>query len=360
MLLRGEAGLLDVPVLPPLEAGQPELYRTGLKIPFGPGENGPVCGFFRPGSHEIVDLHECAIQHPLLTEMLIRARALAAAGEVAIYDEVRHTGILRHLLGRVGVGSGESLLGLVVREAGSGRIGQMAQTLFEEFAPRGLVGVVENVNPDRTNVISGDRTATLAGRPFLRDVQDGLHWRHSITSFVQANPAQANRLYGEVLSGLGDLRDRRICDLFAGYGPIALRLARAGARVTAIERNEPAVADGRAAARDNQLDDRVRFVGGDALDSLQGLDALGLDAVVVDPPRRGLGNELIELLGELDFPRLIYVSCNPRSLARDLKTLGRSFAIESIRPVDLFPRTDHLESVSLLARRGPSDTVGTA
>ena len=359
-LLGAQPALAGAELLPTLAAASPLFYRTALKVPFGRSRHGPVCGFFRAGSHEIVDLSVCAIQHPLLTELLVATRRLAVKMRVPIYDEERHTGLLRHLLARVAPGTGKALAGLVVTEPGTPAARFLAKALFAEFSPRGLVGVVENVNSRQTSAVVGSHTLPIIGMPFLLEEQDGLRTRASITSFVQANSAQASVLYAETLRLLGgprpeapgELSGWHVADLFAGHGPIALRLARAGARVTAIERNAAAVRDGIAAARDNSLADRVRFLAADALQGLHELDAQGLDALVVDPPRRGLDPELVGALGALRFARMVYVSCEPDTLVRDLRELAESFEVSAVRPVDLFPRTEHLEVVALLERRG--------
>jgi 23S rRNA (uracil1939-C5)-methyltransferase len=359
-LLASHPSLVRALRLPPLAAAEPLFYRTALKVPFGRTRHGPICGFFRPGSHEIVDLSVCAIQHPLLTELLVATREHAAALRVPIYDESRHSGLLRHLLARVAPGTGKALAGLVVTESGSPAIRRLAQTLLAEFRGRGLVGVVENVNSRRTSIVAGPLTRPLCGVPFLIEEQDGLRTRASITSFVQANSAQASVLYAEVLRMLGgpraeapgDLRGWHVADLFAGHGPIALRLGRAGARVTAIERHPAAVRDGIAAAHENGLGSTVRFVAADALEGLLATDAEGLDALVVDPPRAGLAPELIDALRALQFRRMVYVSCNPVTLVRDLVALDGAFAVRAVRAVDLFPRTEHLEAVALLERAG--------
>jgi 23S rRNA (uracil1939-C5)-methyltransferase len=358
-LVAAEPALARAERLPLLAASEPLFYRTALKVPFARTRHGPVCGFFQRGTHRIVDLHACAIQHPLLTELLVAARELATRLRTPLYDEVRHRGLLRHLLARVAPGTGRALAGLVVTEAGHPATRALARELLARFERRGLVGVVENVNARRTSVIAGPLTRPLVGTPFLVEEADGLRLRAGITSFVQANARQASVLYAEVLRLLGgprpeapgDLSGWHVADLFAGGGAIALRLARAGARVTAIEQHAAAVRDGVAAARENGLAGRVRFVAADAAEGLRDLDAQGLDALVVDPPRRGLLPELVELLRGLRLPRLAYVSCNPDSLVRDLAALAPAFEVRALRPVDLFPRTEHLEAVALLERR---------
>lgn len=349
-------GLAAAELRPVRAAREPLFYRTALKVPFGRGPRGPVAGFFRRRSHHIVDLEECAIQQPRLTELLRETRSLAARRGIAIYDEARHEGVLRHLVARVGAGTGQMLAGLVVREGARPEVKELADELLARMASRGLVGVVENVQSERGNAVLGPTTRPLAGTDLLEEEVDGLRLKTALDAFAQVNAAQASVLYGEVVALLGGagggapLLGQRIADLYAGYGPIALRLARAGAAVVAIERSAVAAAAGEAIARDNGLTERVRFVAGDAEHGLRRAVVDGLDALVVDPPRRGLGEGLVRLLADLALPRIVYVSCNPETLARDVDALAGAFTARVVQPVDLFPRTDHLETVTLLVR----------
>ena len=364
-------------VLPILGARQPLFWRTSLKLPFARRGRRCVCGFFEPGSHRIVDLQTCAVQHPLLLELALETRALVQRLRVPVYDEIAHRGVLRHLVARVGMGTEELLAGLVVREEGHPAVARLAQGLWERFANRGLVGVVESLNPERTNVILGGRVRRLAGREWLEEHGDGLAFRTSLATFVQVNNAQAEVLYGEIGRFLGEVKGKRIADLYSGFGPIGLRLARRGAKVLAVERNDAAVREGVEAARRNGLEKNLRFVGGAVETVLPrlgltaskgparnesgrgvrsqpggiGPSARDLDVVVVDPPRRGLTPGLIEQFGALRFPTLLYVSCNPKSLVRDLELLSARFELRCLRLVDLFPRTTHVEALALLERR---------
>ncbi len=353
-MARGSPALAAAEILPILAAESPRHYRTALKVPFARGKRGVVAGFFERGTHRIVDLETCAIQDPRLTRLLLDAKELATAHDVPIYDERRHVGLLRHLVARVAPGTGELLAGFVVKDGGRAEIRELAAELFGRHEKDGLVGVLENVNPARTNAVLGSKSSVLAGRGDLIEEQDGLRIRTSLQSFAQVNATQASVLFAEIirlLSSLGALAGRRVVDLYSGYGPISLRLARAGAIVTAIERNAVAVAEGEAAARDNGLADRVTFIAGDADHGLRAVDRAGLDAIVVDPPRRGLAPGMTETLATLDAPALLYVSCDPNTLVRDLESLRGSFRVTTLRPVDLFPRTEHLETIALLARR---------
>ena len=356
--------LQDVQLLSILPARWPLFWRTALKVPFGRLRGRCVVGFFRPGTHRIVDLRTCVVQDRRLVDLVLATRAWVDELGVSVYDEGEHGGVLRHLVARVACGTKEWIAGLVVREGGTARVGALARRIWERFSRRGMVGVVENINPERTNVILGPRTRRLAGRTWLDEQADGLRFRTSLGSFAQANNAQAAVLYAEVVRLLGDVRERRIVELYAGYGPIGLRLARAGARVVAIDRNPQAVREGTDAARLNGLEARVTFIAAEAEPGLAELERGGtapageetghepVDAVVVDPPRRGLTSGVITRLRRMDFSTMVYVSCNPVTLVRDLELLAPDFVVRSVRPVDLFPRMEQVETVALLERRG--------
>jgi len=213
--------------------------------------------------------------------------------------------------------------------------------------------VIENVNRERGSQVVGPHSRLLAGREHLEEQCDGLTLATSLTTFAQVNPAQASVLYAEVARHLEPLAGLGVVDLFAGYGPIALRLARAGALVHAIEYDRHAVREGERAAAANGLAERVRFAAGDALRHLRTLAESGqrIDALVVDPPRRGLSRTLIETLNGLAVPRLVVVSCYPDTLMRDLRLLSEGYRLRRLGTIDLFPRTPHLESVALLEGR---------
>lgn len=334
----------------PLAAREPLFYRTSLKVPFDLRRGKPIAGFYRRGSHQIVDLHTCAIQHPELTRLLLAAREIATELDTPIYDERSHKGLLRHFLARIGAGTGECLAGFVVRYDNDRATLALAERLFERFRKRGLVGVIENVNRARGSQVVGQESRLLVGRETLNEEGDGLRIATSLTTFAQVNTAQAAVLYAEVERLLAPLAGLRVVDLFSGYGPIALRLARRGAEVVAIEYDAHAVHEGELAAAANGLSERVRYAAGDAGRLLRA-HAGPIDAIVVDPPRRGLAPALVEVLRALAVPRLLVVSCFPDTLMRDLASLSEVYALRSLGTVDLFPRTPHLESVALLVRR---------
>lgn len=353
---RARLDLTDVKVEPVKASQEPLFYRTSLKAPFGLRRGKPVIGFYRPGSHEIVDLNTCAIQHPSLTKLLILARQCATELGTPIHDERSHRGLLRHFLARVAPGTGEVVAGFVVRYDRDRETQRLAELLLERGAKHGLIGVSENVNRERGSAVLGPETRLLAGRGELREEVDGLTLLTSLTTFAQVNAAQGRVLYSEVARRLEPLAGKHVVDLFSGYGPIALRLAARGARVHAVEYSDQAVREGQRSAEASGLAGRVTFAAGDAGRILREYAASApapIDAIVVDPPRRGLSRAALELLGVLAVPRLVVVSCDPDTFLRDLGQLVESYTLRELATVDLFPRTPHLESIAVLERRAP-------
>lgn len=351
---RARLELDGVTVAPVCAAAEPLFYRTSLKVPFGLKRAKTVLGFYRPGSHDIVDVHTCAIQHPTLTRLLVLARECASELKTPVYDEHSHKGLLRHFVARLAPGTGEVLAGFVVRYDRDRETKKLAERLFERGAKLGLVGVVENVNRERGSQVLGPETSLLVGRDELRERVDGLEFSTSLTTFAQVNAAQASVLYAEVARRLEPLAGLHVVDLFSGYGPIGLRLAQRGARVHAIEYSAPAIREGERAARENGLAERMTFAAGDAGRLLKEYAAAAsspIDAIVVDPPRRGLARAVVELLKTLAVPRLVVVSCDPDTFLRDLGLLTERYHLRELATVDLFPRTPHLESIALLERR---------
>lgn len=353
---RARLDLAGVAVEPVMAAREPLFYRTSLKAPFGLRRGKPVVGFYRPGSHEIVDLNTCAIQHPALTKLLVLARQCASELGTPIHDERSHKGLLRHFLARVAPGTGEVVAGFVVRYDRDRETQRLAERLLERGAKHGLIGVSENVNRERGSAVLGPETRLLAGRGELREEVDGLTLLTSLTTFAQVNAAQGRVLHAEVARRLEPLAGKHVVDLFSGYGPIALRLAARGARVHAVEYSAQAVREGERSAEASGLAERVTFAAGDAGRLLREYAAAApapLDAIVVDPPRRGLSRATLELLRELAVPRLVVVSCDPDTFLRDLGQLVESYTLRELATIDLFPRTPHLEALAVLERRAP-------
>ena len=319
-------------------------YRNRAKYVLAARDGHLVLGSFAPGSHAVIDMAGCQVPEEPIDEVA-RALVRRLAG-IPVYDESTHQGELRHLAVRANVDG--DLLAVVVTRTAAPRAALVgaARAVRADFPA--VAGVVLNLNPDRGNVIFGPRDEVLDGAARLRDEVAGIPLDLSARSFFQVNRAQAARLYHAAVEAARVRRGSRAVDLFCGAGAIALLLARAGARVRGIEINPDAVADARATASRLKLD--ARF---DAADAAPGLGAAaadlgGIDVLVVNPPRKGLASALAAVKSAAP-PRLVYVSCNPRTLASDLASLA-GYRVERVAPYDLMPGTPHVETLTVLGR----------
>ena len=342
-------------VAPVLAAQPPWRYRHKMAVPFAPPRQrgGPLqAGFFAVRSHRIVDLATCAIQHPLLDRALAETRRLADALGVQAYDERSRRGDLRHLVGRVSHSQDTLLLALVTAGPGFAAGPELARGLREALPQ--CVGVVQNIQGAPGNAILGERTRPLAGADHLVEEIDGLRFLVSAPSFFQVSPVQAAALYREAIGQAGLARGDTVFDLYAGVGTLSLFLARTAATVHAVEEVEAAVADGRRNAQANGMRN-LRFHAGTAeavVPTLVSRDA-GPDVVVLDPPRKGASAPVLQAVAAARPRRVVYVSCNPATLARDIGLLAEAgYGLLEVRPVDMFPQTAHVECCAVLRRDG--------
>lgn len=344
--------LSGVTVHPTLGMAEPWEYRNKAQFPVGWRAGRVIAGFFAPGTHRIVDIERCAIQHPVANRILAAVKELAGRYGVPIYDEGTHTGVLRHVLARVGRRTGEAMAVLVT----NGPEFPHGRTIARELMARipELVSVVQNINPVRTNVVLGRESRVLAGRDSITDSIGDLEFSISPVSFFQVNPAQTEVLYGKALEYAGLTGSETVIDLYCGIGTISLFLARQCREVIGVEWVEEAVEDARENAARNGIRN-VRFIAGDAAVEMPRLAAEGVraDVVVLDPPRKGCEEPVLQAIAQMAPRRVVYVSCNAASLARDLGRLaGMGYRTVEVQPVDMFPHTAHVECVARVEREG--------
>lgn len=324
-----------------LGASDPTHYRNKSQYPVGPG--GAV-GFYRARSHQVVPVDRCLIQSE------ISDRTAKAVGDwmrrykIPAYDEAAGKGLVRHIYVRVNA-AGESLCCVVANGKRLPREPELA-ALVQSAAPK-TVGVVLNTNTRPGNVILGDKYRVVWGRDYLMDTLCGLEFKLSIPSFYQVNRAQAEVLYGRALEFAGLTGKETVLDLYCGTGTITLCLARKARRAIGAEIVPPAVADARENAVRNGIEN-VEFLCADAAAAAARLEEEGLrpDVVTVDPPRKGLAPEVIASIAGMGPERVVYVSCDPATLGRDVKLFaGFGYRADRACAVDMFPGTRHVESV---------------
>ena len=342
-------GFHDVPVKDTLGMQEPWFYRNKAALPIGGRPGAVEIGFYRRGSHDLLGIEACAIQHPLINQVLAAARRIINEQRLVPYDESTGRGLLRHLVVRVGSRTGEALAALVINGDGWREEVSFAEEL-RSSVPQ-LVGVLKNCNTRPGNVILGDKTRLLSGRDYLIDELLGLRFEVSIESFYQVNPVQTEVLYRTALGHAALTGVETVFDLYSGIGTISLLMARHAKRVYGVEIVEAAVEDARRNAERNGIRNADFFAG----DVVRLLPKLGQEArpdvLVVDPPRKGVEERVLREVIRLQPRRVVYVSCNPTTMARDLAILREGgYRLREAQPVDMFPQTAHVECVVLMSR----------
>ncbi|WP_018130814.1 23S rRNA (uracil(1939)-C(5))-methyltransferase RlmD [Effusibacillus pohliae] len=344
--------LEDVTVHPTLGMDEPWRYRNKSQVPVGLVNGKIVAGFYAPGTHEIIDMEGCPIQHPYSDEIVNTVkRALADLG-IPPYDETGHKGLVRHIVARVGYATGETMVVLVTNGRNIPRVDELIRRLRNEIPH--VVSIVQNVNTAVTNVIFGPHTITLWGKDGIEDRIGDVRFFISARSFFQVNPIQTQVLYDKALEYAQLTGRETVVDAYCGIGTISLFLARRAKRVIGVEVVEEAIEDAQRNAELNGIMN-AEFLAGEAEQVIPQLYAergLRADVVVVDPPRKGCDEKLLQTIVDMQPQRVVYVSCNPSTLARDLRFLeDRGYETQEVQPVDMFPHTFHVECCSLLVRK---------
>lgn len=326
-------------------------YRNKAQFPVAAGDGGLVAGFYQKGTHRLIPVERCLIQ-PECAELARRA-VLAYAGRygVSAYEESSHTGLLRHIYVRYAAATGQVLVCLVVNGKKLPREDALVEALRR--AVPGLRSVVLNENTRSGNSVLGETMRTLWGEDAIEDVLCGLRFRVSPRSFYQVNRDQAEVLYQRALAAAGLTGTETVLDLYCGTGTITLCLARRARQAIGVELVEAAIQDARENARRNGIEN-VRFFCADAGQAAQRFSREGVqpDVIVVDPPRKGLSEAVTGAIVQMAPQRVVYVSCDPATLARDVKRLAaEGYRLTHAEAVDLFPRCSHVETVVLLSRK---------
>ena len=342
--------LLQIPVKETIRAEQPWNYRNKMQFPIGVNKGKIMVGCFAQGSHKIINTENCHIQHTANNDLANAVRAIAEKLHIPIYNEDTHKGILRHIVGRVG--RNNDLMAVIVTATKQLPRAKDFVRMLRERLPN-LVSVHQNIQTYRNNVIMGRDTQLLWGRSTIIDSLGRLNFHISPRSFFQVNTRQAERLYEQALAYADLHGTETVIDAYCGTGTITLFLAQKARKVYGIEIVQPAILDARKNARDNHVKN-AEFIVGDATDVMPALYKQGVrpDVVVVDPPRAGCTETVLRTFANMKPQRIVYVSCNPATLARDLAILkGVGYITQEVQPVDLFPQTSHVENIALIIRK---------
>ncbi|MER2115612.1 MAG: 23S rRNA (uracil(1939)-C(5))-methyltransferase RlmD [Solibacillus isronensis] len=342
-------GKIDAPVLPVKGMEEPWHYRNKSQIPFAQNEAGQmVAGFYKTKSHSIVDMERCLIQTGEADVVMADLKRELEILGVRPYDEKSHQGMLRHVVVRKGRATGEVMVVLVTK---SKKFPQASAAIekIRALIPN-VTSIVQNVNGEKTNVIFGNDTFTLWGKDTIEDTIGNVRFEISARSFYQVNPVQTEVLYKQALDYAQLTGNERVIDAYCGIGSISLFLAQKAGHVMGVEIVEQAIEDAKRNAALNGFTNTY-FEAGPAEEVIprwykEGKEA---DVLVVDPPRKGCDEALLNTIIEQKPKRVVYVSCNPATLARDLRILeDGGYKTKEVQPVDMFPHTTHCEAVAWL------------
>lgn len=332
---------------------QPWRYRNKSQMPIGKNERTGelIGGYFAKASHRIIDTDTSLIQHEMNDDAMRAVKQIVRKYGIEPYNEEQHTGLLRHVMMRVGFRTNELMITFVTN---GDKLPHQEKIVAElaEALPQ-LKSVCQSINTKRTNVIMGDKTRVLWGSEYITDYIGDIAFKISARSFYQVNPVQTEVLYEKAVEYAGLTGEETVIDAYCGIGTISLFLAQRAKRVLGVEIVEEAIADARRNAELNGVTN-AEFAVGAAEDVIPRWKEQGVtpDVIVVDPPRKGCDPALLDTMLTMRPERIVYVSCNPSTLARDLRVLADGgYRVLEVQPVDMFPQTTHVESVALLVKK---------
>ncbi len=312
-----------------------------------------ISGVYQSASHRIVPVSDCLIEDKVADRIIVTIRKLLKSFKIRPYDEDTGRGTLRHVLVRRGRRSGEILVVLVTAHGMLPGKRNFVRALLQQHPD--ITTVVQNINAGQTSLVLGPHSEVLYGPGYIREQLGDFTFRISPRAFYQINPVQTEVLYRTALEYAGLTGTETVVDAYCGTGTIGIFASRNAARVIGVENNRDAVRDAISNAKANRADN-VRFYTADASDFLQGMAKAGehADVVILDPPRAGSDERFLSAVTTVAPERVVYVSCNPETLARDLGYLTRhGYRVERMQPVDMFPHTEHIETVCQLVLRNP-------
>ena len=338
-------------VSPIIGMDDPWHYRNKVQAAFGVQRGGRiVSGVYQSSTHRIVPVDSCLIEDKKADEIIVTIRNLMKSFKLTAYDEYHEEGILRHVLVKRGFATNQIMVVLVT----SGPIFPSKRNFVGALLKKhpDITTVIQNINPYRTSLVLGERENVLYGSGYIEDILCGMRFRISSRSFYQINPVQTQVLYGKAVELAALTGKETVIDAYCGIGTIGLIASRSAGQVVGAELNPEAVTDAVANAQLNQAEN-IRFVAADAGEFMAEMADAGqkADVVFMDPPRAGSDEAFLSSLVQLMPERIVYISCNPETQARDLAYLTKQgYRVQAIQPVDMFPHTNHVETVVLLSK----------
>jgi 23S rRNA (uracil1939-C5)-methyltransferase len=327
-------------------------YRNKSSFQVGQKDGKVLAGLYGLNSHQLIDIDECAVQHSQTNEATVVVKRILEELKIPVYNEKSRKGIIRTIVTRVGVKTGELQVVLITSQKEIPKL----DLLLKEIQARlpNIKSIMQNVNGQKTSLIFGEETLPLAGEDIIQETLGDFQFELSARTFFQLNPLQTLKLYNEVKKAAELTGQEKVVDAYCGVGTIGLWLADQAAEIRGIDVLPESIEDAKKNARRNGITN-TKYVPGKAEEVLPKWVKKGWhpDVIVVDPPRTGLDGQLIQTILQVKPKKLIYVSCNPSTLAKDIQALSKAYEVKYIQPVDMFPHTAHVECVSqLILKKG--------
>ena len=344
-------------VKPIIGMDDPFYYRNKVHAVFDRDKKGNIiCGTYEAKTHKVVPIEECMIEDKISQEIIRTIRDMLKSFRIKTYDEDTGYGLLRHVLVRRGFSTDEIMVVLVIGSPIFPSKNNFVKALRKKYPQ--ITTVVLNVNDKKTSMVLGERDIVIYGKGYIRDTLCGCTFRISPQSFYQVNPVQTEILYKTAIEYAGLGRKETVIDAYCGIGTIGLVAAKRAKNVIGVELNPDAVRDARINAKENKITN-ARFYQGDAGEFMENMAENGehADVVFMDPPRTGSDKKFMSSVIKLNPSRIVYISCGPETLARDLEYLTKhGYDVRKIQPVDMFSFTDHCENICLLTKKFEKQT----
>lgn len=344
-------------IKPIIGMDDPFYYRNKVHAVFDRDKKGNIiCGTYEAKTHKVVPVEECMIEDKVSQEIIRTIRDMLKSFKIKTYDEDTGYGLLRHVLVRRGFSTDEIMVVLVVGSPIFPSKNNFVKALRKKYPQ--VTTVVLNVNDKKTSMVLGERDIVIYGKGYIRDTLCGCTFRISPQSFYQVNPVQTEILYKTAIEYAGLGRKETVIDAYCGIGTIGLVAAKRAKNVIGVELNPDAVRDARINAKENKITN-ARFYQGDAREFMENMAENGehADVVFMDPPRTGSDKKFMSSVIKLNPSRIVYISCGPETLARDLEYLTKhGYDVRKIQPVDMFSFTDHCENICLLTKKFEKQT----
>lgn len=340
-------GHINVEVNETLGMKDPYKYRNKTQVPFKEKKGKIRYGFYKEDTHDIIPFRNCLIETELADDILFEMKELMEKYKISPYDEDKRRGIIRHVLVRVGVHTNEAMIVLVTNQLEFHNRKALVKDLLKKFPS--VKTIVQNINTRDTNVILGEKEFVLFGKGYIEDTILGVKFRISSKSFYQVNPLQTEVLYSKAIEFAKLDKNQVVLDAYCGIGTIGLIASKYVKQVVGVEIVKQAIVDAKNNAKLNNINN-ANFICDDASKFIVDLAKVNekMDVVFLDPPRKGVDEPLITSLLKLEPKKIVYVSCNPSTLARDLALFTCKYEVKEVQPVDMFPHTYHVETVVLL------------